>query len=417
MTRTVIEHIHHHRHHHHEIERNITRYQLKCTPTVVFVPATPTAVVSGEPGAHGKEHTTSQKPKHAPHHTTGSSEKSKHAQHHAHDGHKTSTDKSKHHAAGDHSSVSDKGHHHSSSGHDKNNKGSSSSPTKSSSDEEVVGAFTEAAPEATSTGYVEDPNSPTSNSGSSSSSSSAGSSNSSGGSSGSSDGSSSTTSVNNDGSTGDSSDNGGNSTVDDESTSNTDTTSSSADQSASTISQQSVDPSQNGSGNGQSTNDSNGYSETQAVEGDVSNKALGIGLGVGVGCVAAIGLAGLLVANKRRRDSTQSSSSSPALDGEEEDPNVSTRWRPQSFMGVLSSVVAKLPRSASLRSQRSQRQSSSAAGMAVGAGQGAVEDPTTTLGRHPSNSSTRSAASQPPSLARINEGELHEIDLRYWRKR
>ncbi|KAI9276948.1 hypothetical protein BDA99DRAFT_122209 [Phascolomyces articulosus] len=151
--------------------------------------------------------------------------------------------------------------------------------------------------------------------------------------------------------------------------------------------------------------DPNTRSETQAVEGTVSNKALGIGLGVGIGCVAAIGLAGLLVANKRRRENQSSSSSY--------NDDVNTHWRPQSFMGVVASVVAKLPRSASLRSNQTKRDT---AGMAVGAGQGAIEDPSTALGRHPSNSSSRSAASQPPSLARVHEQpreQMHEIDLRY----
>ncbi|ORE04854.1 hypothetical protein BCV72DRAFT_337006 [Rhizopus microsporus var. microsporus] len=78
------------------------------------------------------------------------------------------------------------------------------------------------------------------------------------------------------------------------------------------------------------------------VANNVSNKALGIGLGVGIGCVAALGLAGLIVHNNRKRKELM-----------EEDQGIPTRWRPQSFMGVVASVVSKLPRSPSQRSKAS----------------------------------------------------------------
>ncbi|KAG0190871.1 hypothetical protein DFQ28_001419 [Apophysomyces sp. BC1034] len=167
----------------------------------------------------------------------------------------------------------------------------------------------------------------------------------------------------------------------------------------------------NGDGNG-------GINETQAVSGNMSNKTLGIGLGLGIGCVAAVGLAGLLVHNRRKHQDQLASSRSLAG---EEDPNVSTRWRPQSFMGVVASVVAKLPRSPSLRSNVSGGRNgnghvrASTAGMAIGTGEGALESPTHTLGRHPSAASSRSAASQPPSLARVDghPQDMHEVDLRY----
>ncbi|KAI8970379.1 hypothetical protein BDF20DRAFT_890940 [Mycotypha africana] len=83
-------------------------------------------------------------------------------------------------------------------------------------------------------------------------------------------------------------------------------------------------------------------------ENDVNHRALGIGLGVGIGCVAALGLAGMLVYNNRRRRLQQQS-----LGDYQQQQQVSTRWRPQSFMNVVASVVAKLPRSPSLRSKAS----------------------------------------------------------------
>ncbi|KAF7726754.1 hypothetical protein EC973_008442 [Apophysomyces ossiformis] len=165
------------------------------------------------------------------------------------------------------------------------------------------------------------------------------------------------------------------------------------------------DPNNPGNGN-------DGINETQAVSGSMSNKALGIGLGLGIGCVAAVGLAGLLVHNRRKHQDQQASRFTAG-----EDPDVNTRWRPQSFMGVVASVVAKLPRSPSLRSNASSGHNNvraSTAGMAIGTGEGAIESPTHSLGRHPSAASNRSAASQPPSLARVDEHQdLHEVDLRY----
>ncbi|KAI8337553.1 hypothetical protein BC941DRAFT_425604 [Chlamydoabsidia padenii] len=137
------------------------------------------------------------------------------------------------------------------------------------------------------------------------------------------------------------------------------------------------------SGSGGGSNPNNNYIETQAVENDGStNKSLGLGLGLGVGCVAALGLAGLLV-HSRRRNQQQISDTT-----QRGDPMDNTRWRPQSFMGVVASVVAKLPRSPS---QRSQASSTVSTGMAVGSGNGAVE-----ITRHPSTGS-------PPPLARVDE--------------
>ncbi|KAI8145102.1 hypothetical protein BJV82DRAFT_604956 [Fennellomyces sp. T-0311] len=374
-----------------------TKTQVKCMPTVVFAPATPTATPSG---SSGKRVTITQT--------------------------KTNEPTPTQHASSEH--VTDKGSSGSSSSSDggagsngkedpsSDDTGSNSKASSDTSDDADVSAYTESG-SAEPTDGIDDPNAPggdpndTSNdtgddSGASADDGSSGSDGSSDsgdaistGDDGSSDGDSSS---GDDGSSGDSGSSGSDGSSSDDSTSDDD------DDDSTQTSEDGGDgvPTPEESVTSDPTNT---RSETQAVEGSVSNKALGIGLGVGIGCVAAIGLAGLLVANKRRRSNTQSSSSSSM-----DDPNVSTHWRPQSFMGVVASVVAKLPRSASLRSNRSHPRES--AGMAVGAGHGAIEDPHNVLGRHPSNSSSRSAASQPPSLARVHEhpGErMHEIDLRY----
>ncbi|KAF7722940.1 hypothetical protein EC973_002572 [Apophysomyces ossiformis] len=111
------------------------------------------------------------------------------------------------------------------------------------------------------------------------------------------------------------------------------------------------------------TNGAPGYNP-EFVAGSVSNKSVGIGLGVGIGCVAVLGLVGLLIHNKRKnRDSI--------LSGE---PNVQTRWRPQSFMAAVAAVASRLSRSSSQRSKLSTVHEA-APGTALGAGYGAVEHP------------------------------------------
>lgn len=82
------------------------------------------------------------------------------------------------------------------------------------------------------------------------------------------------------------------------------------------------------------------------AQNDNSHKALGIGLGVGIGCIAALGLAGLLIYNRRKKNK-------PMEENFDTSEVPATRWRPQSFMGVVSSVIAKLPRSPSQRSKAS----------------------------------------------------------------
>lgn len=84
-----------------------------------------------------------------------------------------------------------------------------------------------------------------------------------------------------------------------------------------------------------------------AAGNDSSNKALGIGLGVGIGCIAALGLAGLLIHNRKKKQQLQGPLNDEAA------ATVPTRWRPQSFMGVVAAVVNKLPRSPSQRSKAS----------------------------------------------------------------
>jgi hypothetical protein len=96
----------------------------------------------------------------------------------------------------------------------------------------------------------------------------------------------------------------------------------------------------------ESPQDPNGGSiltHEMAVNNNVPNKALGIGLGVGVGCIAALGLVGLLFHSKKKKQDDEQQPSGKQY----------TRWRPQSFMGVVASVVSKLPRSPSQRSKAS----------------------------------------------------------------
>ncbi|KAI9472156.1 MAG: hypothetical protein EXX96DRAFT_347783 [Benjaminiella poitrasii] len=118
---------------------------------------------------------------------------------------------------------------------------------------------------------------------------------------------------------------------------------------------------------------------TDAATNDVSNKALGIGLGVGIGCAAVLGLAALAVLHKRNKKHQTRD-----MMIEQQQQGVSTRWRPQSFMGVVASVVSRLPRTPSQRSKASAITDESI-GVAVGHGEGAAE-----------------VSSQPPPFSRIS---------------
>ncbi|KAG2202950.1 hypothetical protein INT47_008982 [Mucor saturninus] len=91
---------------------------------------------------------------------------------------------------------------------------------------------------------------------------------------------------------------------------------------------------------------------------------LAIGLGVGFGCLAILGLAVLFLQNykKKQRISHHSPTDATSNFFFAEKPrsltssnDISTRWRPNSFLGVVASVVARLPAS---------RSSGSVAGMA-----------------------------------------------------
>ncbi|KAI7882123.1 uncharacterized protein EV154DRAFT_523147 [Mucor mucedo] len=91
---------------------------------------------------------------------------------------------------------------------------------------------------------------------------------------------------------------------------------------------------------------------------------LAIGLGVGFGCLAILGLVVLFLQNykKKQRISHHSPTDATSNFFSAEKPSsltssndISTRWRPNSFLGVVASVVARLPAS---------RSSGSVAGMA-----------------------------------------------------
>lgn len=414
-TKTVTDHVHH---------TDYVHKQVTCTPTVVFVPAdatpTPSSGGKGNHGSHGKHKTTTTT-------TTKHKTATKTSSHST----KTPTPTSVHGSSlthHDHSEDDDKKH---SSG----DRSPASSKTTTTSNDDDISAFTETGAPSTPTGTLQDPNADSSGNGDSDNSSSGDGSTTDGDSGTNTDGSSgdatngtdgddsSTSEGSNGDTTGDDTNDGSSDgSVDDGSSSSADNGASDGDNDASSSTDNNTNNAPSSDSNDQPDNSdqaanspTNRVSETQAVQGSMANKSLGIGLGVGIGCVAAIGLAGLLVANKRRRNSAATSSNEYS-----DEPGPDTRWRPQSFMGVVASVVAKLPRSTSLRSMRSMRSqgrstaSQEPAGMAVGAGHGAIEDPqVAALGRHPSNSSTRSAASQPPSLARVREEDMHEVDLRY----
>lgn len=81
----------------------------------------------------------------------------------------------------------------------------------------------------------------------------------------------------------------------------------------------------------------------------VPGNALGIGLGVGIGSIAAMGLLGLLFLYRKKNQDILPSSNNNELN---------TKWRPHSFMNVVASVVAKLPRSPSQKSKSSANTSS-----------------------------------------------------------
>ncbi|KAI7905081.1 uncharacterized protein BX663DRAFT_501647 [Cokeromyces recurvatus] len=124
------------------------------------------------------------------------------------------------------------------------------------------------------------------------------------------------------------------------------------------------------------------FPEERATNKVNNNKELGIGLGVGIGCIAALGLVSLLFIHKRKKQQKE------PMNNEREISSISTRWQPQNFMGVVASVVSKLPRTPSQSSKASTNnnvdiKSPKSIGIAIGHGEGAVEiDPSYSLPSH-----------------------------------
>lgn len=81
---------------------------------------------------------------------------------------------------------------------------------------------------------------------------------------------------------------------------------------------------------------------------------LALGLGIGFGCLAIIGLVALLIQNYKRKLKINHHSPNDVGNFFSEKPkslpssnDISTRWRPSSLLGVVASVVARLPASRS----------------------------------------------------------------------
>lgn len=81
---------------------------------------------------------------------------------------------------------------------------------------------------------------------------------------------------------------------------------------------------------------------------------LALGLCIGFGCLAIIGLVTLFIQNYKKRQRINHHSPTDIGNFFSEKPrlspslnNVSTKWRPNSFLGVVASVVARLPSSRS----------------------------------------------------------------------
>ncbi|RUP45351.1 hypothetical protein BC936DRAFT_148278 [Jimgerdemannia flammicorona] len=145
--------------------------------------------------------------------------------------------------------------------------------------------------------------------------------------------------------------------------------------------------------------------DTASVIPNIPNKTFGIILGAGVGAIAAVGLAGLLV--YRKRESKKKQNFDQAI-GAEADQQLHTRWRPQSFLNVVTNVVAKLPRSEDGRSNRSSAGSSSRRGSQL-------ENQVARSNSAGSASSGRGPATSLPRLPEEPENSgalMEEIDLK-----
>lgn len=151
-----------------------------------------------------------------------------------------------------------------------------------------------------------------------------------------------------------------------------------------------------------------------AVNASVSNKTIGISIGAAIGCVAAVGLAGMMVYKRQSRRRFDDSIGAGNID--ESSPQ--THWRPNSFMAAVTSVVARLPRD---RSSSSSRGSGGFAASVLGSirrvrsGRSNRSSSGSEMSHNTMNSHTSFgyAVSGPvPELARVDNLDFHEVDLR-----
>lgn len=146
----------------------------------------------------------------------------------------------------------------------------------------------------------------------------------------------------------------------------------------------------------------------------VSNKTIGISVGAAVGCIAAVGLAGMMVYKRQTRRRFEDSIGG----GNHMDDPPQTHWRPTSFMAAVTSVVARLPRD---RSSSSSRGSGGFAASVlgslrrVGSGRSKRSSSSSEMSHHSQESHTSFgyAVSGPvPELTRVDDLGFHDVDLR-----
>ncbi|KAF7722421.1 hypothetical protein EC973_003160 [Apophysomyces ossiformis] len=118
------------------------------------------------------------------------------------------------------------------------------------------------------------------------------------------------------------------------------------------------------------------YSE--AVDAQRNNATIGVSIGAVAGCVAAAGLAGMFI---QRRRQTRKEESNDDLENQQND-EVNTRWKHQSFMNAVAGAVAKLP-----------KRSNSSASQNNGGG-GGLRSLLGTIRRTASNASSKSRSSE-----------------------
>ncbi|KAH8549161.1 hypothetical protein BGW37DRAFT_503832 [Umbelopsis sp. PMI_123] len=78
-------------------------------------------------------------------------------------------------------------------------------------------------------------------------------------------------------------------------------------------------------------NPTNKQTESEAVRADRANKIIGIAVGLGCVVIGAAGLSGIVIARKRDK------ARQVVLD----DGELQTRWRPQSFLAVVTTAVSR----------------------------------------------------------------------------